>query len=318
MEVEIVMKHTKMMNPLSNTVFLGIFSHCDTNPEIEYTLRCLINAIIGKNRPQIAKINKVRSEDTEFGSYAGAKAIRIDLLVTDCNGNIFIIEIQLYVDYYMMKRNIVYVSRIIERQLESGDGYSKIKPVVMINIADFLLFNEADVPDFYNMANLTIKGTDYVISDDLTFFFVELPKFIKRRQADRPTELEIWLTYFLNYEDEAKRKELIEMNAAIGAFDKVYERMQDDDETWFKYEAERRSIEAHQTSIQTAIDQAMPDIIEQAKPIIIEQAKPIIIEQANKETALKLLSLDVDINVILASTGLSKECIEDLQKHLVD
>ncbi len=317
------MMRQRKMRPLSNTVFMGIFANCENNPKLEASLRGLINAILGDSRPHIISIEKVQAEDADMGEFIGAKAIRIDLLVTDCNKCKYIIEIQLYADIYMMKRNLVYISRIINRQLMGGDLYSALKPVVMINIADYILFDQNEVPDYYNVGNLLLKGTDYIFSEDLTFFFVELPKFNEGVRSNNK-ELDQWLNYFINYEDEYKRKELSEMNAAIKSFEEEYLHLQDDDEVWFKYEAERRSIEAYMSGIQSAIEAAKPQIIEAAKPQIIEAAKPQIIEAAKpqiaEEAAQKeklaiarnMLELKLDIDTICAVTGLTKETIEKL------
>ncbi len=95
-------RETKWMKPLSNTVFLGIFAHCENNPELEGALRGLLNAILDGNRPEITKIDKVQAEDADLGEHYGAKAIRIDLLVTDCLQQKYIVEIQLYTDLYIV------------------------------------------------------------------------------------------------------------------------------------------------------------------------------------------------------------------------
>ncbi len=323
------MKRQRMMKPLSNTVFMGIFGNCENNPKLEASLRGLINAILGNSRPHITQIEKVQAEDTDLGEYNGAKAIRIDLLVTDCNKSKYIIEVQLYTDLFMMKRNLVYISRIINRQLDSGDMYSKLKPVVMINIADFILFDERYVPNYYNVGNLTLKGTNYIFSHDLTFFFVELPKFKRALQSSEKSqsdniELDQWAEYFMDYKDELKRKELSNMNAAIQSFEDEYTHMQESDDVWFKYEAERRSIEAYMAGILSAIEEAKPQIIEAAKPQIIEAAKPQIIEAAKPQiiqetrlqeklsTARNMLNLKLDIETICAVTGLDKDVVEKI------
>ncbi len=244
---------------------------------------------------KITKINAVHVENTEFSDHIGAKPVRIDLLVTDCNKTKYILEIQLYVDKYMLNRNLIYTARILSRQLESGEDYSKVTPVVMINITDYLLFDEKDAPSFYNVGNLILKGTDYVFSDDLSFFFVELPKFRKQKRSISPTALELWLDYFLEYKDEKKRRELAEMSAAIQAFDKAYNQLLMDDETWIQYELERRSIEAYHTGIRTAIEEAEPAII--------------------AEMAKNLLKLKLDKETICKSTGLDLETIEKLENE---
>ncbi len=254
------MKREKYMKPLSNTVFLGIFANCETNPELEEALRGLINAIIDGKRPAITKINEVRAEDSDFGDSVDSKLIRIDLLVTDSEGCKYIIEVQLYYDLHMIKRNLVYVSRMIERQLEVGENYLNLKPVVMINITDFSVFDDSVTSDYYNVASLMLHGSHRIISGDLTLFFVELPKFVK---AAKPSPLELWLEYFINYEDKEKRKELSAMSKVINAFDKAYEKIQSDDDAWYKYEFERRNREAYITGMMTAKEMGIAEGLRQ-------------------------------------------------------
>ena len=75
------------------------------------------------------------------------------------------------------KRVLYNVAKAYSLQLERGQGYSRLRPVIALTITDFVLFPERDRPlSHYKLLDQE-DGLPY--GDDIQLIFVELPKFTK-------------------------------------------------------------------------------------------------------------------------------------------
>ncbi len=115
---------------------------------------------------------------------------RLDIRVTINKTKIVNIEIQLCDNKDTKQRTELYGSRLISEQVGRGDQYQELKPVILINI---LNYNLLKVPD-YATKSVTVadKHRDYIITDDITYWFIELPKFRKSKPR-LANALEGWL-----------------------------------------------------------------------------------------------------------------------------
>ncbi|MFN8486672.1 MAG: Rpn family recombination-promoting nuclease/putative transposase [Caldilineaceae bacterium] len=73
---------------------------------------------------------------------------RVDLLVQDAAGTVFIIEVQYSYATHYLKRLLFGTAKLITEQMEAGDEYSHIKKVISISLLYFLL-GEADETNDY-------------------------------------------------------------------------------------------------------------------------------------------------------------------------
>jgi predicted transposase/invertase (TIGR01784 family) len=132
------------------------------------------------------------------------KASIIDVKARDKRGNTYIVEMQVAEPDGMDKRLLYYASKEYSQQIESGELYSKLNPVIFIGIFDFR-FMEGDkylshhaVCDVEN-GERTIKYMD--------FYFIELPKF-KKDLTDLQEVTDKWI-YFIK---EAENLEVVPAN----------------------------------------------------------------------------------------------------------
>lgn len=90
----------------------------------------------------------------------------------------------------MDKRSEFYGGKLIAEQMGKSEDYIKLKPVILINI---LNYNMLELPE-YCTKTVTVadKHRDYEVIKDITYYFIELPKFRKERPR-LANKLECWL-----------------------------------------------------------------------------------------------------------------------------
>ena len=102
------------------------------------------------------------------------KASIIDVKARDKKGKIYIIEMQVAEPEGLDKRLLYYASKEYSQQIESGEFYTKLKPVIFIGIFDFK-FTEGN-KYLSHHAVCDVENGERTIKDK-DFYFIELPKF---------------------------------------------------------------------------------------------------------------------------------------------
>ena len=120
------------------------------------------------------------------------KASIIDVKAKDFKGNTFIVEMQVADLAGMDKRLLYYTSKEYSQQIDSGEKYTELNPVIFIGIFDFD-FTE-DEHYFSHHAICNVKTKERVIKD-MDFYFIELPKF-KKLAKDLDNITDKWI-YFI-------------------------------------------------------------------------------------------------------------------------
>lgn len=222
------------------------------------------------------------------------KASIIDVKARDKKGKTYIIEMQVAEPDGLDKRLLYYASKEYSQQIESGEYYTKLKPVIFIGIFDFK-FTEGDkylshhgVCDVEN-GERTIK--------DMDFYFIELPKFTKL--LTELTEITDKWIFFIkeaenlnvipqNIDDEGLREAYQDANKhswekeELEAYD--YAAMREQDERGKVELAEKRGKNKMQIEAILGFNRIglSVDKIAEAMNISIEQANEIIDNHKNK------------------------------------
>ena len=102
------------------------------------------------------------------------KASIIDVKARDKKGKIYIIEMQVAEPEGLDKRLLYYASKEYSQQIERGEFYTKLKPVIFIGIFDFK-FTEGN-KYLSHHAVCDVENGERTIKD-MDFYFIELPKF---------------------------------------------------------------------------------------------------------------------------------------------
>lgn len=120
-------------------------------------------------------------------SYLDVKALLND-------GSNVIIEMQVLNVAAFEKRVVYNLCKTYGNQLQSGQGYSKLKPVIALTITDFQMFNET-----HRIINRFVFKEKEELFDyrdqELEMIFVELPKFTKKLE-ELETVSDKWI-YFI-------------------------------------------------------------------------------------------------------------------------
>ncbi|WP_019502626.1 Rpn family recombination-promoting nuclease/putative transposase [Pseudanabaena sp. PCC 6802] len=123
----------------------------------------------------------------------GIKESFLDVKATLTNGKTVIIEMQVLNVLGFDKRILYNAAKAFSIQLDVGEDYTLLNPVIALTITDFEMFSDSDrVISRYRLKEKD-DLTDY--SDDIELVFVELPKF--QKDLDRlETLVDKWI-YFL-------------------------------------------------------------------------------------------------------------------------
>ncbi len=140
---------------------------------------------------------------------------------------------------------------------------------------------------------LTDIETKSIFYDKLTYIYLELPKF-KKDESELKTHFDKWM-YVLKHLQNLQ-------NRPIALQEKIFEKLFKTAEIAMFTVQERREYEDNLKYYRD-----MVNIVDSAKEEGIEQG----IEQGKEDVARNLKKLGMDIEVIIKSTGLTKEQIDN-------
>ncbi len=182
----------KFVDIKNDIAFRKIFGN-ENKKEI---LISFLNAVL-----KLENQNKIKSvtllNPFQFPKIKGLKVTVIDVKATDENGNIFIVEMQLTDKKGLDKRIQYYSAKGYASQVDSGDEYLKLKPMIFIGILDFKYFES---PNYISRHLIMDNETGERKFKDLEFNFIELEKFNKELiQLDNL--IDKWIYFIKNSEN---------------------------------------------------------------------------------------------------------------------
>ena len=145
--------------------------------------------------------------------YLNSKESVVDIKCTADTGEVVIIEIQLQGNETFIKRTLFYWASNYSLNLNKGDDYNKLLPVISINILDFILFD--GIEDCYSCYILKELKHNKILTDHCQFHFLELPKFNHNKKLNK--DLNSWYKFFIGGE---RMSNLIKENTIFDEVDK--------------------------------------------------------------------------------------------------
>jgi len=273
------------LNPKIDLVFKKIFG-TEQNKNV---LKSLINSVLPKDEQIVEITIKNPYNETDF---IGDKLSVVDIKATDEKGRWYDIEIQVKQQKFYGKRAIFYLSEIYSNQLNESDSYEKLRKTIIISLLDFDYF----LNDKRYFRRCCYKDFDtgelYPELDFADLYFVELRKFDNEFKHIKTT-LDRWITFLNraseldkdNLPDELKDPEIIQAMNTIDTMSLTAKERE-------YYESEKKVMRDRDAVMQTAVENA--------------------IDNRNIEIAKTLKQNGVDMQVIIKSTGLTKEQIDKL------
>jgi len=275
----------KKLSLKNDVVFKELFSKKGN----EIFLKDFLSDLLNLNICDI-HINKDASlnKDTISDKYGilDIKAILNDNTIVD-------IELQLTNYKNMEERTLYYSSKLISSQLEPGQEYIELKPVIIIAIIDFILFPFED----YITESITVakKHLDYEIMKKQKFYFIELPKF-RKNPLNLKTKTNQWLT-FIDGENKEGVVKAMKNNKVIKQADEELEYLTGDAEMIRLAELREKALKDHNSFYNSAKREGIKEGIEKNKIF----------------TAKAMLSKKIDLNLISEITSLTIEEINKLK-----
>ncbi len=201
----------RFLNPKTDFAFKKIFG----SRQSKSILISFLNALLYEGQAIIQDLEII--DPYQAPQLKGMKDTFLDVKATLTNGKTVIIEMQVLNVLGFEKRVLYNAAKAFSIQLESGQEYARLNPVIALTITDFEMFPESS--KVISRYALEEKDDLTTYSDDIELVFVELPKFEK--SLDELTTLtERWI-YFL------KRAESLEVVPQswqdTPAFEKAFE-----------------------------------------------------------------------------------------------
>ena len=207
------------------------------------------------------------------------------------------LEMQLVENENIIKRMLYYWGKLYTRNLKSGKDYEKLKRTIVILIADFEVKGLEKEGYHSKWKIIEEKERKTMLTEDLELHILELPKI--EREGIEKTELIKWLKFIENPKSK-EVKEYMKENVAIKEAKEKLDKIIEDEHVRKIAEWREMAIIEENSMKKSAFRKGK------------EEGKQLGIKEKQIETATKLKRLKVDINIIIESTGLSKEEIKKL------
>ena len=108
-----------------------------------------------------------------------AKGVVYDMFCKTDSGARIIVEVQRRKQPFYPERAIYYSTFQIQRQVEAGADTYDFLPVYVINILNFKMDGDKECTDVKTVYRLYEETSHRLLTDRVTFIFIELPKFKK-------------------------------------------------------------------------------------------------------------------------------------------
>ena len=125
--------------------------------------------------------------------YLDGKESIVDVKCITEDNEIVIIEIQLQGNQYFIGRTLYYWASSYSSLLNKSDNYTKLAPVIGMNILDFTIFN--DIKDFHSCYLLKEIKHNKILTDHCMLHYIELPKF-NLNDFENKEKINTWIKFF--------------------------------------------------------------------------------------------------------------------------
>ncbi|MEA2050022.1 MAG: Rpn family recombination-promoting nuclease/putative transposase [Campylobacterota bacterium] len=237
----------------------------------------------------------------------GMKDTFVDVKAKLENDTKVIIEMQVLNHDGFEKRILYNTAKNYSQQLEKGNQYHLLNPVIALTIVNFDMF---EFDKYKSSFKLLEKENFTTYKDDIELIFIELPKFQKSLQECENIE-DKWLYFIKNSEDLTIVPKDLEDEIKT-----AYEIANTSNYTIDELELQRKRKEFIYIQ-RNSIEKAKRDALKQGLKEGIEQGLEQGLEQGEKnkqiEIARNLLDI-LDIETIALKTGLTTFEVEHLKK----
>ena len=265
--------------PTNDYVFSRIFGY-KRNWEL---LKDLIEAILIDVKIKKIELVKQYTLDKETIENRGAVLDVLAILNDDTYVNI-----EMQVDDYKntVERSIFYDSGLYHESLVKKDSFKKAKRVIGIWILAYDIFDEGT---FHEIARLKRDYNNILLTDIMEYHYIQLPKF-KEKCKRISSKLEEWLTFIVNEDVEA-----------IKMIDNKFVQKAEDELEYINSDKEERMRAKFREKSEWKYNLDVESMMEYGR------------KEQSIEIAKKMLEENLDIEIIVKTTGLTEEEVKKLQ-----
>jgi len=242
----------------------------------------------------------------------GMKDTYVDVKAILEDNSKVIIEMQVLNHEGFEKRILYNIAKNYSAQLNKGEDYNLLNPIIAITITDFIMFD--DIKNYISYFKLIEKKEFIKYSDDIELIFIELPKFNKSLK-----ELKTIQEKYIYFIKNAGSLEYIpkELENLKKAFNIINEANLTKEELELQYKR-KEFISIQKLAIVKAKNEGLEEGIEKGKKEGLKEGIEKGIKEGEKRKAIEIAKnlLDVlDDKTISQKTGLDIKEIEKLRKQ---
>jgi predicted transposase/invertase (TIGR01784 family) len=304
--------HEVFIHPFTDFGFKKIFGEEESKPFLISFLNDLL--------PIDDKIVTIEFHNIEkIGASIEDRKAVYDLFCKDEKGNTFIVELQRGTQKHFIDRAHYYMTFPIQEQATRGVWNFELTPIYFIGILNF----EVDIfkgdDNYVHYCQLTDNHTKKIIDEKLNYIYIEIPKF-KKTEEELSKHLDYWLYFFkeLNTLKEVPKK--LKNDIVAKAFDKAkFINLSSEEQT--KYHLNLKYYRDYINTLDTALEQGYERGMEKGLEKGIEKGLEKGMQQGKLQEKLQiaknLLLVDIDLETISKSTGLTIEQIKDIKQYKI-
>ena len=289
---------SRYLDPTNDVSFRKLFGTAAHKP----LLISFLNSILGLEGARKIKEVELLPKD-QAPLIKETKASVLDIKCTDERNFQYIVEMQNKSIPGFIKRTQFYVAHSYVTQFPAGSDYLALRPVILLAIANHVLFpGKEKVISYHKTLDTETLENDL---EDLSYVFVELPKFEKQVGA-LSTVQDQWVYFFKNWSETQEVPTNVE-----GEIAEAYRSMEE--YNWSQ--AEREAYVKANIALVDEFDARRKEREEghmegrkEGISIGEEQGK----EQGKKEIAISMLQRGMKSDLISQLTGLSEHAIDQL------
>lgn len=277
------------INPKTDFAFKKIFG----SEQSKDILISFLNALLYNGNPVIQDLEILNPYLAP--KIRGIKDTYLDVKARIMGNKTVIIEMQVLNVEGFEKRILYNAAKAYSIQLDSGEDYTRLNPVIALTITDFEMFPHLDKV----ISRFILKEKEFLIDyliDDIELVFVELPKFNKK-QEELETLTDKWIYFIKSARTLQSVPETMEV---VPEIKKAFEVANQANLTREELEdLQHREIYIHDQ--RNAVKKALRQGMEQGR------------RESQVEIAKRLLDV-LDEETISQTTGLSIEEIQALKR----
>ena len=230
----------------------------------------------------------------------------VDVLAKINNNEFCNVEMQMADKKNMIKRMLYYWARQYAKEIGKKEEYKELKRTIVVLIANFEFDKLRELGVHSRWKIIEEERRKIVLTEDLEFNIIEVPKMYKEKQA-RDEKL-IECLKFLENPESKEVQGYMKKNENMKEAREKLDKMSKDEKVRRMAELRQKALMDEREAEYTGYSNGLEDGIKQGMKQGLEQG----IGQGYREIAKKMKGKGKDINEIIELTGLSKEEIEKL------